>query len=145
MNKDIYRLVESYMKDADEYSSDIQGLENYSVKEIKDIVRYFCDEILEGEFSVDIIDIFLCGSRVRGNAREDSDLDVQLFYTGDIKEDALFNILNDGVERLIIDGVVVDINPKKVSSDANVQHKEIQRHIEMSNKYNQEICRKEMI
>lgn len=143
MDKDIYRLVESYMKDADEYSSDIQGLENYSEKEIKDIVRYFCDEVLDDESDIDIQYVFLCGSRVRGTAREDSDLDVQLFYSGNIKEDALFNILNDGDEKLVIDGVVVDINPKRLESDD--WQMEIQKHIDASEKYDIEILNGEKI
>lgn len=127
MNKDIYRLVESYMKDADEYSSDIQGLENYSFKEIKDIVRYYIEELLGDDIDIDIVDMFLCGSRIRQTANDDSDLDVKIFYNGNIKEDVLFNILNDNDDRLVIDGVLVDMNPIWVSEDKDEQHRKINK------------------
>lgn len=143
MNKDIYSLVESYMKDADEYSSDIQGLENYSVKEIKDIVRYYIEELLGNDIYIEIVDMFLCGSRIRQTARDDSDLDVKIFYNGNIKEDALFNLLNDNDDRLVIDGVFVDMNPIWVSDDKDEQIRKINKVKEESKQYDQEINAKE--
>lgn len=139
MNRDIYKLVESYMKDADEYSSDIQGLENYSIKEIKDIVRYYIKELLGDDIDIEIVDIFLCGSRIRQTARDDSDLDVKVFYNGNIKEDALFNILNDNDDRLVIDGVLVDMNPIWVSEDKEEQYKKINKVKEESKQYDKDI------
>ena len=73
--------------------------------EILDIVKsYVLDKI-----DIDIIDIQIYGSRTKKAAREDSDLDILLEYKGNIREDDLFNILND--DPLYIDDIKVDINP----------------------------------
>ena len=76
-----------------------------NISEIKQIVKsYVLDKI-----DIDIIDIELYGSRTKEAAREDSDLDILLEYKGNIREDDLFNILND--DPLYIDDIKVDINP----------------------------------
>ena len=76
-----------------------------NIREIKQIVKsYVLDKI-----DVDIIDIELYGSRTKEAAREYSDLDKLLEYKGNIREDDLFNILND--DPLYIDDIKVDINP----------------------------------
>ena len=73
--------------------------------EILDIVKsYVLDKI-----DIEIIDIELYGSRTKEAARKDSDLDILLEYKGNIREDDLFNILND--DPLYIDDIKVDINP----------------------------------
>ena len=78
--------------------------------EILDIVKsYVLDKI-----DIDIIDIQIYGSRTKKAAREDSDLDILLEYKGNIREDDLFNILND--DPLYIDDIKVDINPITLSS-----------------------------
>ena len=72
---------------------------------IKQIVKsYILDKI-----DVDIIDIELYGSRIKEAARKDSDLDILLEYKGNIREDDLFNLLNE--EPLYIEGIKIDINP----------------------------------
>ena len=73
--------------------------------EILDIVKsYVLDKI-----DIEIIDIVPYGSRTKESARKDSDLDILLEYKGNIREDDLFNILND--DPLYIDDIKVDINP----------------------------------
>ena len=73
--------------------------------EILDIVKsYVLDKI-----DIEIIDIVLYGSRTKESARKDSDLDILLEYKGNIREDDLFNILNDN--PLYIDNIKIDINP----------------------------------
>lgn len=92
----------------------IQGLEDYSYDEIIDLVNDFImDRIWDSGHSADDIkltDIRLHGSRLRGQARDDSDLDAVVEYDGDIREDDFFSILNDE-DPLYIDDVKVDINP----------------------------------
>ena len=90
--------------------SNIQGLENYSEEEISDIVTRHFNELV-GDEGVSIVGIKVIGSRANGNAGEDSDLDVLLEYSGDMREDTLFDILNDEENRLYIEGIPVDINP----------------------------------
>lgn len=58
-----------------------------------------------------VLDVELHGSRLRGQARDNSDLDAAVSYEGDIREDDLFNALNE--DPLFIEDVRVDINPIK--------------------------------
>lgn len=51
----------------------------------------------------------IIGSRQRGDAREDSDLDVVFEYEGKMREDDLFNFLHE--EEHFFDGIPVDFNP----------------------------------
>jgi predicted nucleotidyltransferase len=71
------------------------------------------------------------GSRNRGDAREDSDLDVVVEYEGDFKEDALFNMLNE--EPLEIEGITVDINPIRKEETGTLD-----KYMERSREYDEE-------
>jgi len=91
---------------------DVQGLENYSAEELKEIAReYIEDVIAESGFDAEVVDLAIYGSRRRGDGRDDSDLDIVVEYSGNAREDDLFNALNDAETQLEIDGVKVDINP----------------------------------
>lgn len=91
-----------------------QGLELYSYDDIVDLTCDFISERLYdngySEDDVIIKEIRLHGSRLRGQARDDYDLDVVVEYEGDIREDDLFSMLNDE-DPLYINDVRVDINP----------------------------------
>lgn len=92
--------------------SSIQGLEHYSESEIKQIILdYVKTALLYADIDVNIVDINIYGSRNRGTAKENSDLDVVIEYEGDEREDGLFNLLNDEEDPLMIDDIRVDINP----------------------------------
>ena len=59
---------------------------------------------------VELLGARVYGSRSReGLYQESSDIDVVVFYSGDLKEDAFFNALHEG--GLKIAGIPVDINP----------------------------------
>lgn len=115
----------------------IQGLENYSRKEIKDITRDYIQEKLEENnlYDVEINNLEINGSRNRGTAKENSDLDIVVEYTGDIREDDLFNILNE--DPMYIDGVQVDINPINEYDTGTLKD-----FMERSNKYDKEVLSK---
>lgn len=91
----------------------VQGLESYSQSELERQVRQHVEDILSESFNeedINIKKITLIGSRLRGEAHEDSDLDVLVEYEGEgVREDTLFNALNE--EPLVINGIPVDINP----------------------------------
>ena len=89
----------------------IQGLESYTDNEIKSIANDYIQQKLEDNdlYDVTIKDTAIHGSRGRGTARADSDLDIVVEFEGDIREDDLFSILNE--DNLEIDGIKVDINP----------------------------------
>ena len=115
-------------KDIDERK--IQGLENYTISELKEAFKADVETILEenGIDDVNIIDIDLHGSRLRGTAKNNSDLDVVVQYDGNIREDDLFNILNE--DPIEIEGIKIDFNPIQ---------EDLKSYMERSNKYDQEI------
>lgn len=82
-------------------------------KEIEGMVLDYANNLLlENEIDAKITDIAIYGSRSRGMQKpkyEASDLDVVVEYEGNIKEDALFNLLNE--EKYMIENIPVDINP----------------------------------
>ena len=98
---------------------EIQGLDPdlYTYDEVVDLVKehinkkLYDNDLLPGR-DVEIIEVQLHGSRLRGQAKKRSDLDAVVEYKGDIKEDDLFGILNSR-PALRIDGIKVDINPIK--------------------------------
>ena len=67
------------------------------------------------ESDFDIIAVHVFGSRMTDDLyRQDSDLDVLLIYDGDIRDDAMFSMINDPV--LYIEGLAVDIFPERERS-----------------------------
>ena len=90
----------------------IQGFEDYSIEQIEGIVLEHISGLFnDSGIDIEIIDAEIYGSRTRGEAKADSDLDVKVRYKGAVKDYALFIILNDNDSALYIDGIRVDINP----------------------------------
>ena len=94
--------------------------------EVVEIVKAGVADILEEQGlseDVEVVSIEVIGSRSRGEAKEDSDLDILLYYKGDIKEDTMFNALNPN--EITINGISVDINPirDQESGDPKKWHK----------------------
>lgn len=69
----------------------IKGLEEYNEEDIRIMIANYIEDILsssdicEKEFSY--LDMKLVGSRITGNSRGDSDLDVAIYYSGVMIED----------------------------------------------------------
>ena len=88
----------------------ITGLEGYTHQEVKDIVRREVEQIFsDADIDAEIVGMEIHGSRNRGDARSDSDLDIVLEYRGDVKEYAMFNAINE--TPIEIEGIEVDVNP----------------------------------
>ncbi len=88
----------------------ISGLEGYTHKEVKDIVSREVEQIFsDADIDAEIVGVEIHGSRNRGDARPDSDLDIVLEYKGDMKEYAMFNVINE--TPIEIEGIQVDVNP----------------------------------
>lgn len=92
-------------------NNQIQGLESWSREDLKEAIQGDIRNILDeaGFDDIQIVGLEIHGSRNRGQARTDSDLDVVVEYAGDAREDVLFNVLND--DHIVIDGIQVDVNP----------------------------------
>ena len=117
------------------FNKKIQGLEDYNINELKQNLKSDIKQILEdnGFDEIDIVDLDLHGSRLRGTAKNNSDLDVVVQYKGDASEDTLFNVLNE--KPIKINGIKVDINPIEEN---------LKDYMLRSKKYDQEILSKEV-
>ena len=114
------------------------GGTSYNDKDLCVALMYDINQILEENDlqEVSVVELWVHGSRMRGDYRPDSDIDVVVFYySEETKEDDLFNILNsEGIE---IEGHKVDFNPIKVENE-----RDIKKYKEKSAKYDQEKLRK---
>lgn len=75
------------------------------------LIFYDVKNHIENILGTEIQPTMICivGSRIVGNCREDSDLDIAIQYKGDIREDDVFNELM--VEPLYIYNFKVDFIP----------------------------------
>lgn len=100
--------------------STIQGLEDYKSKEVQNIVLTYINYLRENFHFEDldflVQDITLFGSRITGLSKRNSDLDVMIKYTGNAREDDLFNALNDIKTELKIENIKVDFFPEKIET-----------------------------
>lgn len=108
-----------------ERAKQIQGLNGYSYDEIIEIIQSEVERILsDAEIQIDeieIVEIWLHGSRLRGTAKDSSDLDAVMFYKGRMKEDSLFNILHDAdKDEIEIEGITVDVNPIHIQTEQDI-------------------------
>ena len=98
------------------------GGTSYNDKDLCAALMYDINQILEENDlqEVSVVELWVHGSRMRGDYRPDSDIDVVVFYySEETKEDDLFNILNsEGIE---IEGHKVDFNPIKVENERDIK------------------------
>ena len=136
-------LTENIIKALNESTnlSNIQGLEHYSENEIKQLTTEYIKQALidanENPDDLNILSMNIYGSRKRGTAKEDSDLDIVFEYEGDFREDDLFNLLNDTEEPLMFEDIKVDLNPICAEKSGDMDS-----FMRISNKYDKEILDK---
>ena len=116
-------------------NQEIQGMKA-TKSQVEDAVYSKFDQMSsEYGFDVDEVEgVYLHGSRLRGTANQNSDLDAVVFYIGNESEDYIFNTINDDNNQLVIDGVKVDINPVSIDSLS-----EIDDYIAKSEAYDNQI------
>ena len=97
-------------------------LHGESRQNIEESVLCYAQAELEeaGYEEVSLLAARVYGSRTRETLyREDSDLDVVLSYTGDIREDDFFNLLQENGMRIA--GLKIDINPISLEKTGTMQ------------------------
>lgn len=108
------------------------ALGNFSRAEIEETVFSYAQAALEdAEMAqeVEILGVRVYGSRSRdGMYTEKSDLDVVVSYSGEIREDAFFNMLH--AEKFQIAGLDVDINPISMEKTGTLED-----YLESTDKY----------
>lgn len=94
----------------------IQGM-NLSEEDIINAATIYARQrIADASFDAEIKNAAIYGSRTKGTAKSDSDLDIVIQYQGNEREDDMFNLLNSDDEvlgRCEIDGITIDFNPIK--------------------------------
>ena len=100
-------IIRDFRSKTDEMFHDING---YRPEDIENSVRDFISETFENNnIEAEIGNVIVSGSRSRGLENANSDIDIVAEIRSELKEDALFNILNE--DKMEIDGITVDINP----------------------------------
>lgn len=102
-------IVKCFREKTNKLFSKIDG---YSASELEQMIHERIEDMVE-EYSLDVVigEVVLSGSRSRGLEHKDSDLDFVVFFSGAIREDVMFDILNE--PDYTIGGIKVDINPIK--------------------------------
>lgn len=112
------------------------GGTSYLEQDLYDCLRCDIEELLDEAYLLDdvnVIELWAHGSRMRGDFRPDSDIDVVVFYDGKTREDALFDVLNEDPDRITIEGHRVDLNPVNVRNQSDIN-----KYKQKSDKYDKE-------
>lgn len=104
-------VVKDFKDKTGEMFNDIDGWDASDIE--ADVWNYVSSKIKECKMDAIIVDAVISGSRCRGLENDTSDIDVVVEYIGDVREDALFNVLNDVENNGSYEfcGIKVDINP----------------------------------
>lgn len=101
----------------------IEGLEDYSNEILLNLVRNHINKSLQegvdDDFEITTIGLF--GSRINGNFKDNSDLDVVVEYKGNYREDDIFNALNDN--HLMVNGIQFDFSPYSIDKGNSIGNK----------------------
>lgn len=141
-NKELTDILDYYENlmnlNGETIHENVQGLEYYGKRSLK---NHILDEItekfvigFEGDEITRVNDLEIHGSRGRGTARPESDLDVVVEYEGSLREDDAFNFLNE--DPLIYNGIKVDVNPIRKQETGTLQD-----YMVKSRKYDQQILK----
>lgn len=103
-------------------------------EEIIQLAQEYVFDVLQEVENVEVLSLEVSGSRKTGKHREDSDLDIKIRYQGSMKDDHLFNILNDEEEPLYIEGIPIDFFTEKVEKEKS--NKELIQEYEVISSFN---------
>ncbi|MBQ7266165.1 MAG: nucleotidyltransferase domain-containing protein [Firmicutes bacterium] len=88
------------------------------LSDIEEDARNIIAEATE-DMPIEVVDVAVYGSRSRGLENEKSDLDIVFEYKGDVREDTVFNILNENSKDYY--GVEFDFNPIRAEETGTLE------------------------
>lgn len=110
------KIIGSFREKTDKLFNRIDG---YSARELEHMVEELVKgKLVEYNLNISVEDVVLSGSRCRGLEYDGSDLDFVVSFSGNEREDVLFDILNEDENE--IGGVKVDINPIKAGKTGDL-------------------------
>lgn len=96
----------------------LYGMGETTVEDIIYFTQYQIEDILQKNEldSIDIVEISICGSRINENPHKDADLDIVLYYKGNINPNDLYKLLHDDkyIDQLTYQKVYIDIKVELV-------------------------------
>lgn len=97
-------------------NNQIYGMGDTTIEEIKDYTLYKIEDIMnKRDLKINILELSICGSRTNQNPHKDADLDIIVYYTGNISPSKLSYIFHQEQYRdlLTYDKVYIDLKPIK--------------------------------
>ena len=92
----------------------IYGMGETTIEDIKDFTQYAVEKIInDNDLTIDITEIYIKESQINDNPHRDYDLDIIIYYSGDISEEDFFNILHNEeyIDNLTYDKVYMNLTP----------------------------------
>lgn len=112
-----YSAVRDFKENTDKMFKSING---FSADEIENLAAEYVRNIFEENgIEAYVVAGAVTGSRSRGLEGENSDIDIVFEIQSDLKEDALFNVLNENPYDF--DGIKVDINPIRADETGTLE------------------------
>lgn len=93
----------------------IYGMGETTIEDIKNFTQYAVEKIInDNDLPIDIIEIYIKESEINNNPHRNYDLDIILYYNGNLKENNLSDILHKEkyVDILTYDKVYINLIPK---------------------------------
>ena len=93
-------------------NNQLYGMGDTTIEEIKDYTLYKIEDIInKRDLKIDIIELSICGSRTNQNPHKDADLDIIVYYRGNINKENLNDIFHQEQYRdlLTYDKVYIDL------------------------------------
>lgn len=127
------QIVMDFKAKTEECFRPINGLCATEIEEL--VEEYVNAKLTENDFGASVRGVVLSGSRCRGLEGKHSDLDVVVEYTGDEREDDMFNLFHEN--KFSIGGIKVDINPINACKTGTLEE-----YLPGVEKYLEEKCQK---
>lgn len=119
----ILKIIQENLSQIQMISEDTQNIGGISLLNRTDAqndIKAHVEEVLSDiDSDTEVVEVWLHGSRMRGDWKDTSDLDAVVFYKGSMHEDHMYNILID--EPYDVCGIPVDFNPIQIENMSDIE------------------------